>query len=139
MGPEPVSEPRVTPRPRLLVVLAGLLYLEAVIVAALTVLLIVDIVAQRPDSYLSAVALIVLGALCTLWLAVMATHSLAGRYWIRGSAITWQLLQGAVAITAIIGGVAWGWVLVAASVAVLAVLFTRPVMAATRRKTPVGP
>ena len=57
MGPIPVSEPRITARPRLLILLASLLYIEALAVAALTVLLIVDAVIQNPDSYLSAVAL----------------------------------------------------------------------------------
>jgi hypothetical protein len=115
------------------VLLSALLYLEAAGLAALTVLLVVDAVIQHPDSYLSAVALIVLAALATVWLALMATHSLAGRPWVRAGSITWQVLQLVIGITIIVGGQPLGWVLVAVAVVVLVVVFTPPVIAATRR------
>jgi hypothetical protein len=128
-----VSSPSTPRQPVLLVVLSALLYLEAVALAALTVLLIVDAVIQHPDSYLSAVALIVLAALAAAWLAIMATHALARRPWIRAGGVTWQLLQLVIGITIITAGQPLGWALVAVAVVVLVLLFTPPVIAATRR------
>jgi hypothetical protein len=128
-----VSEPSGPNRPTLLLVLSALLYLEAVALAALTVLLVVDAVIQHPDSYLSAVALIVLAALATVWLALMATHTLARRPWIRAGSVTWQVLQLVIGITIIVGGQPIGWGLVVVAVLVLVVLFTPSVTAATRR------
>ncbi len=129
-----MSEPNAPDRPTLLLVLSGLLYLEAVALAALTVLLVVDAVIQHPDSYLSAVALIVLAALATAWLAIMATHTLARRPWIRAGAVTWQLLQLVIGITILVGGEVVGWALVVVAVLVLVVVFTPPVIAVTRRE-----
>jgi hypothetical protein len=128
-----VSVPSIPRRPVLLLVLATLIYLEAAALAVVTVLLLVDVVSQHPDSYVSAVALIVLALLATVWLAVMGSHALQGRPWIRGGIVTWQILQGIVGVTAIAGGASSAWILVVAAVAVLVVLFTRPVVAATRR------
>jgi hypothetical protein len=120
-------------RPALLVLLAALLYLEALALAGVSVLLVVDAVIQHPDSYLSAVALIVLALLATVGLALMATHALAGRPWIRGAAITWQILQAIVGVTILLGGQAIGLALAAVAAVVLVLLFTPPVIAATRR------
>ena len=114
--------------------LSALLYLEAAGLGALTASLVVEIFSVRPDSYLSAVALIVLALLATVWLAIMATHTLQGRPWIRGGAVTWQVLQLIIGVTMIAGGSALGWPLVVIAAIVLVVLFTRPVIAATRRE-----
>jgi len=116
-----------------LVVLAGLIYLESAALAVISVVLMIDIATQHPDSYLSAIGLIVLAVLATGWLAVIATYALQGRPWIRGGVATWQILQGIIGITAISGGSAVGWALVITAVVVLVVLFTRPVIIATRR------
>jgi hypothetical protein len=128
-----VSDASTPRRPGLLVLLAALLYLEAAALAGLTVFLIVEVVSLRPDSYASAIALIVLAAIGALWPAIMGTYALRGRPWIRGGTVTWQVLQALLGITAIAGGSALGWVLVVASVVVLIVLFTKPVVVATRR------
>jgi len=128
-----VSVPSIPHRPVLLVVLASLIYLEATALAAISVVLIIDIASQHPDSYLSAIGLIALAILATGWLAVIATHALQGRPWIRGGVVTWQVLQGIIGITAISGGSAVGWPLVASAAVVLIVLFAPPVVKATRR------
>ncbi len=128
-----MSEPRTPRRPALLVALASLLYLEGAALGAATVYLLVEVVSQHPDSYASAIALIVLAALATVWLFVLALHTLRGRSWIRGGVVTWQILQGIIGITAIVGGSVLGWALVVVAVLVLVLLFTRPVLATTRR------
>ncbi len=130
-----MSEPSVARKPALLVLLSALLYLEAAGLAVLTGSLIVEVFSLHPDSYLSAVALIVLALLATVFLALLATHSLRGRAWIRGGTVTWQILQVIIGITVIAGGAAIGWPLVVVAVLVLVVLFTRPVIAATRRES----
>ncbi len=128
-----MSEPSATRRPILLLVLSAFLYLEAVALAALTALLVVDAALQHPDSYLSAVALIALAAVATVWLAIMATHSLARRPWIRAGAVTWQLLQLVIGITIVVGGQPLGWVLVVVAVLVIVLVFAPSVPAVTRR------
>jgi hypothetical protein len=131
-----VSEPRGQARPRALVALAVLLFIEGAALTALALLLIFDAVSQQPDSYLSAVALIVLAVLAAAWLLVMGAHTLQARPWIRGGAATWQILQIIVGITAITGGQPLGWVLVVVAALVLVLLFTRSVVVATRRELP---
>jgi hypothetical protein len=133
-----VSNASAPRRPGLLILLAALLYLEAAALAGLTLFLILEVVLLRPDSYASALALIVLAALGALWPAIMGTYALRGRPWIRGGTVTWQILQALLGITAIVGGSSLGWVLVAAAVVVLVVLFTRPVVAATQRSPREG-
>lgn len=128
-----MSIPKGPGRPVLLFVLATFIYLEAATLAITTGILLIEVITQHPDSYISALGLIVLAALATIWLALMATHALQGRPWIRGGAVTWQVLQGIIGITAIAGGAPFGWPLVVVAVVVLAVLFSRPVIAATRR------
>lgn len=128
-----MSIPKGPGRPVLLFVLATFIYLEAATLAITTGILLIEVITQHPDSYVSALGLIVLAALATIWLALMATHALQGRPWIRGGAVTWQVLQGIIGITAIAGGAPFGWLLVVVAVVVLVVLFSRPVIAATRR------
>lgn len=128
-----MSIPKGPGRPVLLFVLATFIYLEAATLAITTGILLIEVITQHTDSYISALGLIVLAALATIWLALMATHALQGRPWIRGGAVTWQVLQGIIGITAIAGGAPFGWLLVVVAVVVLVVLFSRPVIAATRR------
>lgn len=132
-----MSEPRAARRPGLLVLLAALLYLEFAALVAASVYLLVELVTQRPDSYASAIAILVLTIAAAVWLFVMATHTLRGRSWIRGAAVTWQVLQIALAIGSFQGLFARpdiGWLLIVPSVIVLVLLFTRPVIEATRRR-----
>lgn len=132
-----MSEPRASKRPVLLVLLAVLLFLECAVLAVATGYLIVELVTEQPDSYASALAILVLTAIVTVWLGVMATHTLAGRSWIRGGAIVWQVLQIAVAVGSFQGFFAVpaiGWMLLIPALLVLVLLFTPPVVEATRRR-----
>jgi hypothetical protein len=118
----------------LLLVLAAVLYLECALLAVITAYLVVELVVDRPDSYATAIAIIVLSALATVWLGVLAFHTLLGRSWIRAGVVVWQLLQVAVAATSFQGLFARpdvGWALLVPAVLALVLLFTPPVIDAT--------
>ena len=131
-----MSEPKVRRRRALLILLSALIYLEAAALGVASVVLLLDLLTQRPDSYASGIAILVLTILATVWLAVMATHALLGRPWIRGGAVTWQVLQIAIGIGSF-GGLFSrpdiGWLLIIPAVIVLVLLFTPTVIRATKR------
>ena len=136
-----MSEPKVRRRPALLILLSALIYLEAAALGVASVVLLLDLLTQRPDSYASGIAILVLTILATVWLAVMATHALLGRPWIRGGAVTWQVLQIAIGIGSF-GGLFSrpdiGWLLIIPAVIVLVLLFTPTVIRATKRPESVA-
>ncbi|MFT2752018.1 hypothetical protein [Clavibacter sp. Sh2088] len=118
----------------LLTVLVGL---EALGMAAVTALLVVDLLTSTPASLASAVALIALAALAAVFLGAIVRGILRGRSWVRPAAVTWQFLQIAVGVGSLQGADArqdLGWGLIAPSVVVLVLLFTRSVLLATRRR-----
>jgi hypothetical protein len=118
-------------------VLAALLFVEAAALAATTVVLIFDLLVATPDSFPSAIALTVCVAIATVWVFVIALNSLRGRAWIRGAAIVVQVLLGALALGSFTGmgaRVDVGWLLLAPAIAVLVLLFTKPVLAETSRR-----
>lgn len=118
-------------------VLVGVLLAEAIGLAGLTAFLLFEILTEVPDSYAAAVGITVLAAIATLWLVVIAVNTLRGFAWVRGAIVTVQVLQIAVAIGSFQGLFARtdiGWLLLVPAVAVLALLFSRPVMAATARR-----
>ena len=132
-----MSEPRVPRRPALLLLLAVLLALECAALVAVACYLVVELLVARPDSFASAIALLVLDLLAAIWVGTIAVHTLRGRSWIRGGAITWQVLQIAVGISSFQApfsrpDVAWLLILPAATVIIL--LFSPTVIAATRRR-----
>jgi hypothetical protein len=117
------------------VTLAALLFLECALLVAGAVYFLVELLVDRPQSYASAVALLVLTAFAAVWLGFMATHTLQGKSWIRGGAVTWQVLQIAVGIGSFQGAFSRpdiGWALIVPAVLVLVLLFTPPVVAATK-------
>lgn len=121
-------------RPGLLITLVVLLALEAAALGALAVFLVVEIVVATSDSVLSALALALFTSLAAVFVSAIAIGAWRGRAWIRGGAVTVQLLQLTVAIGAFQGVFARpdiGWLLLAPAVAILALVFTRPVIAAT--------
>ena len=118
-------------------VLVGLLFAEAAGLAGLTAFLLFEIVTEIPDSYAAAIGITMLAAIATLWLSIIAVNTLRGFAWVRGAIVTMQVLQIAVAIGSFQGLFARtdiGWLLLVPAVAVLALLFSRPVMAATARR-----
>lgn len=118
-------------------VLVGLLFAEALALAGLTAFLLFEILTEIPDSYAAAIGITILAAIATLWLSIIAINTLRGFAWVRGAIVTMQVLQIAVAIGSFQGLFARtdiGWLLLVPAVAVLALLFSRPVMAATARR-----
>src|SRR5690606_31314723 len=104
------------------------------LITAATLFLIYELIVDTPDSYASAVALTVIAGLGAVWLGFIATHTLLGRAWIRGAAIVWQVLFIAVAVGSFQGltpRADVAWLLLIPAVAVIVLLFTKPVLAAT--------
>jgi hypothetical protein len=128
-------------RPTLFWVLVGLLSLELVMIASLTIVLVVELLIDRPDSMATAIALTVLAAIATAWLAAIVVGVLRGQAWTRGAAIVWQVLQAAVGFGAVQGvfapeAAAWGWPLIGVAILAFVLLFTPSVVDATAERAP---
>jgi len=121
-------------RPPLLVLLVVILLLEFVLMVSAVVFLAIELVVARPDSYPTAIAILVLAVIAAVWLAATARGTLRGRQWTRGATVVWQLLQIAVAVGSFQGLFARadvGWLLLVPAIAALVLLFTPSVIAAT--------
>lgn len=129
------SERRV--HPRAIIALAGLLWLEAAGLGGLAIVLATDLFTARPDSLAAALGLLAIMILAAVWFAVIAIRTVQGRAWIRGAVVTVAVLQIAVAIGAFQGLFARadiGWLLLAPAVAMLALVFSRSVVASTTER-----
>lgn len=119
---------------RLLVILLGL---EAAGLIGLAVYLVFAVLTGTPDSYPSAIGIVLLTAIAAAWLVAMTLGAHRGASWIRGGAVTVQVLTIAIAIGSFQGLVARpdiGWLLLTPAVAILILLFTRSVLEATRHR-----
>lgn len=126
---------RVGRRPRALVVVAVLLTGEALLLWATLVWLVFELITAIPTSLARAGAILVLVLIAALWVSAIAFNTVRRRSWIRGAALTWQLVQIAIAIGCFQGLYARaevGWALLVPSFVVISLLFTPPVVAATR-------
>jgi hypothetical protein len=115
----------------------GLLTVEFLLVAALTVLSVVSLVEGGAGSLASGIALTVIVALAAIWLGAMVIGALRGQAWIRAAAVVWQVIQIAVGIGALLGALSqpWiGWPLAIVGVAAFILLFTPSVVEATRHR-----
>ena len=122
-------------RPPALLALAALLAAEALLVWLAAAWLVFELLTATPTSLAGAVAILVLGVVAALWVSAIAWGALRARSWIRGAALTWQLVQIFVAIGCFQGlyaRVDVGWALLLPSIAVIVLLFTPRVLAATR-------
>ncbi len=131
-----MNEPRTSHRPFLLVALSALLFLECALLVAVSVYLMFELLVASPGSSASGIAILVLAVVAAIWLGTMAVHTLLGRPWIRGAAVVWQVLQIAIAAGSFQGLFARpdvGWLLLVPAILALVLLFTPPVIAATRR------
>lgn len=129
------AEARAGHWPRALVIVAVLLAGEALLLWATLVWLVFELITAIPTSMASAVAMLVLVLIAALWVSAIAFNTVRRRSWIRGAALTWQLVQIAVAIGCFQGIYAraeLGWALLVPSIVVISLLFTPPVVAATR-------
>ena len=126
---------RVGRRPRALVVVAVLLTGEALLLWTTLVWLVFELITAIPTSLARAGAILVLVLIAALWVSAIAFNTVRRRSWIRGAALTWQLVQIAIAIGCFQGLYARaevGWALLVPSFVVISLLFTSPVVAATR-------
>lgn len=128
-----------SPRPLALTILAALLWLETAALAAVTVWLLVELVTAQAGSVAGGLAIFVIAALATVWVGLTAFATLRGRPWIRGSALTWQVLQIAIAAGFFQGadarpGLAWA-LLVPALLGIALVLTPGVVRATARTRT----
>ncbi len=124
-------------RSRALLALTGLLSLESLGLVVLAIVLLIELFTARPDSYPAAVGLLVIVALAAVWVGFIAVNTVRGRAWIRGAVVTVSALQIAVAIGSFQGLFARadvGWLLLAPAVAMLGLLFSRSVVAATTER-----
>lgn len=121
----------------LLVILAIIVFAECALLTVATIYLVVEIFVDTPSSYASALFLTVLTAIAAIWLGFIGVHILRGSPWVRGATVVWQILQIAVAIGCFQGFFArpdLGWALLLPALAALVLLFTKPVIEATRRE-----
>jgi hypothetical protein len=132
-----VSAPLIQRKSRLLALLATVLFVECALLAGVTILLIVELLISRPDSYATAVALIILALLGTVWLGALGLNTLRQRTWVRSGIVVWQILQILIAIASFQGVFAApliGSVLLVPAVIALVLVFTGPVTAAIARR-----
>jgi hypothetical protein len=121
-------------RPALLYALAALIFLEGIALVAATVYLVVEIFVGDPRSVTTAIAYAVTAAIVAALVLVVGRATLAGRPWIRGATVCIAVLQLLVAYSILITKEPTvGWVLAVPAIALLVLLFTRPVLRATAR------
>jgi hypothetical protein len=126
-----VSETR---KPALLYTLSALLLVECVALVAATIYLVIEIFSAPVASVGSAIALAVLVAILAVAVGLMARAAVAGRPWIRGATICLAVLQLLLAYSIVITKAPTvGWIIAAPAVALLVLVFTRPVLKATMR------
>ena len=119
-----------------LVALALIILLESAVLFVAVGYLLVELASETPQSYSSAIALTALTAIAAIWVAVIGISILRRQAWIRGAALVWQVLQISVAIGSFQGVFARpdiGWLLLTPAIAVLVLLFTKPVLRHTAR------
>jgi hypothetical protein len=108
----------------LLVLLAA----EFALVAVVAIVLLVELLVARPDSYPSAVALTVLAFVAAAWLGAIVVGAWRQQPWIRSAAIVWQVLQfalGAGGVTGTFATPAIGWPLIAVAAVTFVLLLMR--------------
>lgn len=130
--------PSSATRPPALLALAVILFLEAALVTALAVWLLIDLLTLTPEYLTTAIAIFVLTALAAVWVIVTAAGILRRRAWARASTVTIQILQIAVAVGCFQGLVArpdLGWALLIPALVAGVLALTPSVVRATVRNT----
>jgi hypothetical protein len=79
-------------------IVALILVAETLLLLGLSGFLIYQLVADSPDSITSAVGLVLITLAATAWIAITAIGFVHGKSFARGSAVVWQVLQGAVGL-----------------------------------------
>lgn len=79
-------------------VVALILVAETLVLSGLSGFLIYQLAVDSPDSVASAVGLVLITLAATAWIALTAIGFVQGKSFARGSAVVWQVLQGAVGL-----------------------------------------
>ncbi|WKK71794.1 hypothetical protein Q0F99_00965 [Rathayibacter oskolensis] len=128
--------PNSFPPPLGLLVLIVVLALETVGVGAVTAWLLIELVTTTADTVGGGVAIVVLAVIALGWVVATTLGAIRRRSWMRGSALTMQLVLMAVALGAFQGQYAVpdvGWALLAPALVAVVTIFLPSVVAATRR------
>jgi Ca2+/Na+ antiporter len=115
-------------------VLIAFLALEALALWFFSAWWVLELLIATPTSVGAALALLALIVVAAVWVSAITVGALRRRPWIRGGAITWQLVQVMIAIGCFQGIYARpdvGWALLLPSIIVLVLVFTPRVVAAT--------
>lgn len=129
-----VIPPESGPRPTGLKVVFAIIVAEALLLWGVVCWQVIELLTETPASVSSAIAILVILLIAAVWVSAIALNVLRHRSWIRGAAVTWQLVQVAVAIGCFQGIYARpdiGWALLIPSIVVLVLLFTPSVLTAT--------
>lgn len=97
--------------------------------------LLIELLTAKPTSMASGVAILVLAGVGVIWVVIAAIGSLRSQSWMRGAAVSWQLVQGAVAIGCFQGlyaQPALGWALLIPAIAGILLVISPSVTRATR-------
>jgi hypothetical protein len=112
-------------------VVAVILGLETLLAAGLTAFLIYEVFVETPDSLASALGLVAIAAMATAWIGATTVAFIRRNAFARGSALVWQVLQGAVGLASNQGLFArpdiGSGLLIPAIIVVVLVLFSKPV------------
>jgi hypothetical protein len=130
---EQMSKPEQK-RPAGLVAASAVVMLEGAFLGFLGSQLLLAMLSGQTQSFTTSVALLALVWAAAAWLIFVSIKLLAGRRWARSAAVFWQLVQLAVASASFsgqFGSQAIGWLLIIPSVLVMALLFTKKVIAAS--------
>jgi hypothetical protein len=122
------------PRHPLVIALVVILGLEGAALAAAAIYLIVELFLSSADSLPGAIALAASVLIAAVWMGFIVAGVWRSMAWTRAAAIVVQVLLGAIAVGSLQGALARpdiGWLLLIPAVATIALLFTRPVLAAT--------
>jgi hypothetical protein len=122
-----------------LTVVLAIIGLEQLVVLYLLSSYVLATLAGQVKSLPTMLALAALGLIVAIWLAYVVKALYDGRRWARSGAIFWQLVQLAIAwgsFTGQFANAAIGIGLIVPSVAVIALLFTKPVFNATQGEIP---
>ena len=127
--------------PVLLGCLVALLALQSAALIALVIWLLIQAVGASAANLASGIALLVIAALCAVWLVLTTVAAARRRSWMRASVITWHLIVLAVAVGSFTGVTAVpeaGWVLLVVALLGVGLVLTPQVTRATARDVTPG-
>ena len=121
-------------KPALLYVLSGLIFAESLAIVSYGIYLGVEIFSAQKESLATSAALAVTILIIGVLVFVVGRATLRARPWIRGATVTIAVLQLLLAYSILITSApTLGWVLLVPAVALIVLVFTPPVLRATRR------